>query len=285
MNETKQTDPAAEAAGVDPGEGYRWVKKYENLEQGDEQKINGIWTATAHFGRAFTPTESDIFRRRIPAPESVSDIYNCPEVAGGSKMPDFLKRTAPESVAKRFDSTGRDVTGLYGLHDESDTVVPVVEQEASTGYYIDGKEVTKLELYQHVGAKVFDGLRKGTLPGCNTEVMGLREEVAELRKQLAEGKEKVDRQRAYIIDLCNQLAALKDTPAAQVEEWRELSKNDVYSGPGQVRLTDGARWQDAWIVGVEEQGAIVPFVARITADYFAGYSCFRQARVKKEVNQ
>jgi hypothetical protein len=55
-----------------------------------------------------------------------------------------------------------------------------VEQEASTGYYIEGKEVTQDELYRHVGAKVFYGLRKGNLPGCSQEVMRLRELLGEL---------------------------------------------------------------------------------------------------------
>lgn len=37
----------------------------------------------------------------------------------------------------------------------------------TTGYYIDGKEVTQDELYRHTGAKVFDGLKNKSVSGSD----------------------------------------------------------------------------------------------------------------------
>jgi hypothetical protein len=85
-----------------------------------------------------------------------------------------------------------------------------------------------------------------------------------------------------------QLAALKSTPATQPEpvKWRELTKNDQYSGPGQV--TDDApedgeqEWFDAVIMGIDPN-CNYPFVAK--RNQYNAYCGFEFARVRDDAGR
>jgi hypothetical protein len=88
------------------------------------------------------------------------------------------------------------------------------------------------------------------------------------------------RNNCYQFALVTQQPPLPVKAPAPQEDWKELTKGDTYSGPGQVRMKDGDVWRDAWIVGVEEPGSVCPFCARITDGSYVGYSCYYQARVR-----
>jgi hypothetical protein len=203
------------------------------------------------------------------------------------------------------------------------------KSQSITTYWKDGKEVTQDELYRHVGERVFEGLRKGTLPGCNSEVMRLSEEInnhinrgtelamqltkaeAErdklkgelaianqtgnelaancdaLRKQLAAAKlarESMDiAELEQIAELKQQLATAKEQLAKVVQgeappesDWRELSKHDQYSGPGQVRAEGD--WKNAKIVATDLPYDDYAFLAR--TDGGNHYTAWKQARAK-----
>ncbi len=66
-------------------------------------------------------------------------------------------------------------------------------------------------------------------------------------------------------------------PAAPVEEWRELSKGEQYSGPGQVRDQQHHDWINAVIAACDNYGG-PSFVAR--ADGHRSYDIWRFARVR-----
>ena len=104
-------EPAAPAvkAGVDERiESWLVFTSDRLVESGDEvrSRSGGVWCEAGRFtfGTRASFFDTFEFRRRIFAPVQEPAAQ------------------APSVSAQRFDSTGRDVTGLYGLHDPSDRV-------------------------------------------------------------------------------------------------------------------------------------------------------------------
>jgi chromosome segregation ATPase len=75
-------------------------------------------------------------------------------------------------------------------------------------------------------------------------------------------------------DANNELAKQQPEPV----KWRTLTKNDQYSGPGQVRDDEERTWHDAYIIGLDFPGEF-PIVARIGGGCRLGY---KFARVREE---
>jgi hypothetical protein len=267
--------------------------------------------------------------------------YNTNDVLAMNAAQKFIEQQPPttEPAEQPEPTTGEPQITHFVPH------VPSVEQEASTGYYIEGKEVTQDELYRHVGAKVFYGLRKGNLPGCSQEVMRLRELLGEpqithfvphvpgvdlaaherreyqcaiddMRKECQELRKRVDElavKKSFVVGCLHiaeaerdklreelaelqqdnakqtaekyQLAKRCDELAAQLaaskapepqEEWKELSKGDQYSGPGQVRDFGDLDWQDATISACDNDGNL-PFIARVPGKF---YTAWRYCRIR-----
>jgi hypothetical protein len=121
---------------------------------------------------------------------------------------------------------------------------------------------------------------KAELAEYKAETSGIIRERDRLFNQLGNERNIVDRWREATgcSDPTSYKAALK-TPASE-PEWRELTKNEQYSGPGQVRDNDDQSWEDAHIAIVDsDPDVLYSFVAKAED---CGYAAYKQARVRCE---
>ncbi len=77
---------------------------------------------------------------------------------------------------------------------------------------------------------------------------------------------------------CQVYAPVEAPPAES--EWRELTKWDQYSGPGQVRDSDELDWCDAHIIYIDADSGMMPFIAKEPGDEA---TFFAFARVRRKV--
>jgi hypothetical protein len=86
-----------------------------------------------------------------------------------------------------------------------------------------------------------------------------------------------DNRKAELATAQAELAKLQGAAKGD-EEWRELTKHDQYSGPGQVRDDDDAEWEDCeiQIINPKEEHPFLIFRDEYKEDYFA----YRFARVR-----
>ncbi len=215
---------------------------------------------------------------------------------------------APQVEAKRFDTAGREVTGLNGLYDESDCTVPQVDivrheveelRKANAALLGENQRLKEEHDWQKKANLIVvkeHNSRCDEKRQIELENAGLRQRVAELEQENTSLEQRLARESVEYGELermhdiheseCHRLTAERDTLAAKLaeltkpkeegEEWRELTTGDQYNGPGQVRNDESDDWRYAYIAAADNIGNY-PFLARPVKDL---YNCWRFARVR-----
>jgi predicted nucleic acid-binding Zn-ribbon protein len=108
----------------------------------------------------------------------------------------------------------------------------------------------------------------------------LQGEVERYKKAAIKEAEYSAKLRDQIDDLSNERNRLTKELSKQQPEpvkWRTLTKNDQYSGPGQVRNDDGSEWRDAIISAIDSE-CCGPFVAKQSGAHRHSHWIFARVR-------
>ncbi len=244
--------PASEGSEVDPGEGWRLLNHNETTQAGDELwDYRQQWIPTSQIGQSVgtlvKETQSRYYRRRVPAPAPSDDLLNCPDVAGGSEMPDFLQRPQVDVVRHEVSELRKAIAVLKGEnqrikadHDWQHTANLTILNQ----FHEVCKDKRELTAERDQLQKVIDGynVERDKLLAERNAAQAERDQ---LRAELIKAREDRDKKTLELGDALAQLATL--TPAPEEPKWRDADERDIgkkvqvsvsrdYTGPLERKL-------------------------------------------------